>query len=213
MASIISVSLYIYIKSIWPQLVVDHKWGRTWRPPLGELRDAPRGGHCGETTEQEDSKPTFNITPHLSQHPNGILRPERLMLKEHRKQVRRCDSTQPWGSTQVCGSNKSRNEQVRPNIGKGIVCIGVVCFVWATGPENLPTVWLGTANTGRFGSRAVQQPHLLPLGRRNTNAYPSTCGFCRVGLDLSVPISGSAFRVSFFIVNIRYSNINCKIWH
>jgi len=41
-------------------------------------------------------------------------------LEERRKMVRRYDTTQPWGST------ISRNERVRPSIGKDRVCIFVV---------------------------------------------------------------------------------------
>jgi len=69
-------------------------------------------------------------------------------------------------------------------------------LVLATGPGNPPAVRVLTAKTGRFGSRPVQKPDPLTLGGPNPVPYPSTRGFRRVWLDLSVPISGSAFRVS-----------------
>jgi hypothetical protein len=68
--------------------------------------------------------------------------------------------------------------------------------VLATGPGNAPAVRVWTAKTGQFGSRFVQQPDPLTLGGPNPDPYPSTRGFRQVWLDLSVPISGSAFRVS-----------------
>jgi hypothetical protein len=69
-------------------------------------------------------------------------------------------------------------------------------LVLATGPGNPPAVRVWTAKTGRFGSRPVQKPDPLTLGGPNPDPYPSTRGFRRVWLDPSVPISGSAFRVS-----------------
>ena len=66
----------------------------------------------------------------------------------------------------------------------------------ATGPGNTPAVRVWTAKTGRFGSRPVQKPDPLTLGGPNPDPYLSTRGFRRVGLDPSVPISGSAFGVS-----------------
>ena len=49
----------------------------------------------------------------------------------------------------------------------------------------------------RFCSRTVQKPDPLLLGGPNPDPYPLTRGFCRVRLDRSVPISGSAFRVFY----------------
>jgi len=69
--------------------------------------------------------------------------------------------------------------------------------VFATGPGNPPAVWVLTAKMGRFGSRTVQKPDPLTLGGQNPDPYPSTCGFRRVWLDPSFPISGSAFRVPY----------------
>ena len=72
----------------------------------------------------------------------------------------------------------------------------MTAVVLATCPGNLPAVRVWTAKTGRFGSRPVQKPDLLTLGRPNPDRYPSTRRFRWVWRDLSVPISGSAFRVS-----------------
>jgi hypothetical protein len=76
-------------------MVVEHNWRSTWRRTLGEPRDPPLGGHCGETIELEGRKPAINIPPHLSQHPNGIHEIERSKLKEPRKEVGRYDMTRP----------------------------------------------------------------------------------------------------------------------
>jgi len=69
-------------------------------------------------------------------------------------------------------------------------------IVLATGTGNQLLVWVWTTKTGRFGSRPGQNPDQLTLGGPNPDPYPSTHGFRRVRLDLSVPISGSTFRVS-----------------
>jgi len=68
--------------------------------------------------------------------------------------------------------------------------------VLATGSGNAPAVPVWTAKMGRFGSKAVQKPYPLTLSGRNPDVYTSTPGFHQVWLDLSVPISGFAFRVS-----------------
>jgi len=71
-----------------------------------------------------------------------------------------------------------------------------VGIVLATGPGDPPAVRVWTAKTGRFGSRTGQKPDPQTLGGPNPDLYPSTLGFRQVWLDPSVPISGSAFRVS-----------------
>ena len=86
-------SLYIYILSIWPQMVVRHNRRSTWTRPLRELGDALLGGHCGEMTELEGREPTINTPPHLSQHPNKIHEKERFWFEEHRNQMRTYDTT------------------------------------------------------------------------------------------------------------------------
>jgi len=70
MACIMQVLVYIYIRSIWPQIVVEHNQRSTWTRPLRELRDTPLGGHCSETMQLEGREPTINTLPHLSRHPN-----------------------------------------------------------------------------------------------------------------------------------------------
>jgi len=47
-------------------------------------------------------------------------------LEERRKEVRRYDTTRPWGFAQLRGSTKSRKERVRPKVRKDRVCIFVV---------------------------------------------------------------------------------------
>jgi hypothetical protein len=53
--------------------------------------------------------------------------------------------------------------------------------------------------TDRCGSRPVQNPDPLTLGGANQDPYMSTRGLCKVWLDPSVPISGSASPVSHFV--------------
>jgi len=53
-------------------MVVEHIRRSTWTHPLRENRDAPHGGHCGETMELEGREPTINTLPYHLQHPNGI---------------------------------------------------------------------------------------------------------------------------------------------
>jgi len=84
-------------------------------------------------------------------------------------------------------------------------------LVLAAGLGNLPTFRIRTAKTSRFGSKPDPKRKLLPLGRPIPDPYSSTCGFCRDGLDLSVPISRCAFLVSLFIVAFWYATVQCKI--
>jgi len=69
--------------------------------PLRELRDAPLGGHCGETMELEGREPTINALPHLSQHLNKIHEKEQFWLQERTNLVRRSNTTRHQGSTQL----------------------------------------------------------------------------------------------------------------
>jgi len=69
-------------------------------------------------------------------------------------------------------------------------------LVLATDPGNPPAVRVWTAKMVRFCSRTLQKPEPQTLGGPNPDPYLSTWGFCRVWLDPSVKISGSAFRVS-----------------
>jgi len=84
-------------------------------------------------------------------------------------------------------------------------------LVLATGPGNPPAVRVWTTKIVQFGSKPVQKPDPLHLGGPNPDLYPSTRGFCRVWLDLSVSISGSGIRVFLFIVAFRYPIANRKI--
>ena len=84
-------------------------------------------------------------------------------------------------------------------------------IVLATGPGCPPAVWVRTVKTVRCASRTLQKPNPQRLGGPNPDPYLSTCRFCRVWLALSVPISGSGFRVFLFMVAFRYPTVNHKI--
>jgi len=87
-----------------------------------------------------------------------------------------------------------------------------VALVLATGWGNLPGVWVWTCKMVRFGSRTIQKPNLLLLGRPNPYLYPSTCRFCCVLLDPSAPMSGSVSQDFLFMVAFRYPTVNCKLF-
>jgi len=74
-------------------MVVENNRRNTWRGPLREPRDAPLVGCCGEMAELECRKPTNNMPPHVSRHPNSLREGERLSLEKCRKNVRRYDTT------------------------------------------------------------------------------------------------------------------------
>jgi len=61
--------------------------------PMTELRDAPLGGHSGETMELEGRELSINTPPHLSGHPIGIHDKEQFWLEQRRNPVRRYDTT------------------------------------------------------------------------------------------------------------------------
>ena len=84
-------------------------------------------------------------------------------------------------------------------------------IVLAMGLGNPPVVRVGTGNMVRFGSGPGQKPDPELLGGPNPYSNLSTCVFCRVGLDPSVPVSGSPFRVFLFMVAVRYFIVMCKI--
>jgi hypothetical protein len=84
-------------------------------------------------------------------------------------------------------------------------------LVLAMGLGNRPAVRVWTGKMVLFCSRPVQKPDLQLLGGPNPYPYPSTRGFCRVWLDLSVAITGSHFRVFLFMVPVRYVTVMCKI--
>jgi len=103
-------SLYIYIRSIWPQMVVKHNRWSTGRRPWRDLRDAPVAGRCGEMTELEGRDATMNTPPHLSRHPDRNGDKEWFWLEERRKRVRIYDTTRPWGSAQLRGTTERASE-------------------------------------------------------------------------------------------------------
>jgi len=84
--------------------------------------------------------------------------------------------------------------------------------VLATGPGSPPAVRVWTPNTGQFGSRTVQKPDPQTLGGPNPVLYPSTRGFRQVWLDPSVPICGSACRVSHLWSHADMRLLIVKYW-
>jgi hypothetical protein len=66
------ISIYIYIRSIWLQVGLEHNRKSTWTQPLSKLRVAPSGGHSGETMELAGREPSITTPLHLSRHPNTI---------------------------------------------------------------------------------------------------------------------------------------------
>jgi hypothetical protein len=83
--------------------------------------------------------------------------------------------------------------------------------MFGTGPGIPPAVRVSIGNTVLFSSRLVKKPNPEVLAGPNPETDPSTPGFCRVWLDLSVPVSGSHFRVFLFMVVVKYIAVICKI--
>ena len=89
-----------------------------------------------------------------------------------------------------------------PNILMNSICTGDelhfgIPSVLAMGQGNLPTVRVWTTIMVQLGSQPVKLRNTLTVGGRNLRRNLLTCRFCRVWLDSSVPISSSAFRVSY----------------
>ena len=81
----------------------------------------------------------------------------------------------------------------------------------AMGPGNPPAVPVWTRKTVQFNSRPVQKPDPELLGEPNQYPFRATPGFHRISLDLSVPVSGSPFRVFLSMVAVRYATVMCNI--
>jgi hypothetical protein len=94
---------------------------------------------------------------------------------------------------------------------KNCWCHNMAQLVLATGLGNPLAFQVWTGKTIQFGSRTVERPNQQRLGGPNPDPYPSTRRFGRVCLDLSVPISGSVFRVFLSMVAYRYPTVNRKI--
>ena len=90
--------------------------------------------------------------------------------------------------------------------------IHLLPLVLATGPGNPAAVRVWPAKTGRFSSRPVQKPDHLSLGGLNPDPYLSTPRLCRVWLDPSVPMSGSAFRVFYLWSHSDILLLIAKYW-
>jgi len=86
-------------------------------------------------------------------------------------------------------------------------------LVLATGPGNPPAVVIWTTKMGSFDSRPVQKLKPLIHGGLNPDLYPSTCWFRWVWLDPSVPITGSAFWVSYLWSHSDMLLTILRNWH
>jgi len=87
-----------------------------------------------------------------------------------------------------------------------------VSLVLATVPGNPPAVQVWTTKTGRFGSRTIKKPNPQTLGGPNPDPYLSTRGLRWIWLDPSIPISGSAFRVSHLWSHSDMRLVIVKYW-
>jgi len=79
------------------------------------------------------------------------------------------------------------------------------------GPGNPQEVRVWIRKIVLFGSRPIQKPDPEILGWPNPYLYPLIHRFCGVWVDSSVPVSSSPFRVSLFMVAVRYVTVMCKI--
>jgi len=167
MAWIIQVSLYIYIRSIWPQRLVKHNQSSTWTRPLRELGDEPLGGRGGEAMELEGREPTINTTPHHSRHPNVIHETELCLLVERRNWVTRHDTTRCGESTLLRESAKSRTKQVTRKGGKDRVCVFIVWY------DEMEMTWcLSTLGTAEYVRPITLYNSLTPV-----SAYTCRCSW------------------------------------
>jgi len=112
MACIISLSLYVQIWSIWPQMVVEYTRKSTLWRLLREPSDQTLGSRCGETTEIKTREPTIIIPAHVSWYWNWIWEWERFLLQGCSTKVGRYHTTRPRGKMQLRRATKSRQEQL-----------------------------------------------------------------------------------------------------
>jgi len=63
----------------------------------------------------------------------------------------------------------------------------------------------------RFGSRTIPDPDPQRFGGPNPATFPSPREFRKVWLDMSVPISGSPFRVVRSMVAFCDSTVNLEV--
>jgi len=84
-------------------------------------------------------------------------------------------------------------------------------LVIATGPGNLPAVWVLTANKVGCDSSHDLRHQRLVLGGPNRYPYMPTGRICQVWLYPSVPISGYGFMVFLFVVKFGNPTVNCKL--
>src|SRR5882757_3074064 len=90
-------------------------------------------------------------------------------------------------------------------------CVQTLQLVLATDMGNPPAVQVQTRKMVGIGSKTVQKPNPQHLGGPNPDLYSSTCRFCWVWIDPSVPISSSVLQVFLFMVAFRYPTVNRKI--
>jgi len=140
------------------------------QPQTNDDAPAPPPTTFGELME------SLNIVPGISQRPQGSSRPGSSHI--------RLGSVKPQSKSSI----PSGEPAAEPQSSR---------LVLATGPGNPSAVRVWTAKTRRFSSRTVQKLDPLTVGGPNPDPYPSTCRFRRVWRVPAVPISGSAFRVSY----------------
>jgi len=90
-----------------------------------------------------------------------------------------------------------------------------VYVVLPLGPGDPPLFCVKSAKTGWFRCRLFLKLDPLILGGRNPNADLETCGCCPLCQDKSVPIPGSAFRISHKLSNsdLILLNIEYILWY
>jgi len=126
MACIIQVILYIHIRSILWQLVLERNRRSTWDMPMLRSQRCTTWRPLWWNNEARRQRAHNQHSAPLSWHPNGIHEKGQFWLAEGRNWVRRNDTAWRWRSTQLHGSTKFWTEWVRPKVGKDRVCIFIV---------------------------------------------------------------------------------------